>query len=296
VSGHENVSALDPAKVYLVRIPFGADALYAEYRASAGGILVHRANAARPVGGLLLDGNAHTETAADASLKAGQSLKARYGGRPDEVITISCEAAAGEEAVVNVTIGEATGVSRDIPINMSGVANQRLQAIGDSAGQVFPQGSVTLGGVRFDIPNQGNNIWVGAVAGGGNPLTMEVDVQRAGVREVFTLINTFWGERNAGAYASITFEGSAGAVHTVTLDGNKDVRDYLQNTWTNDINGTSTKNVFAAGTGKGKAVRLDMQTFRLPAAFATQTLTKIRISDWGALRFQRLMVSAITVR
>jgi len=38
-----------------------------------------------------------------------------------------------------------------------------------------------------------------------------------------------------------------------------------------------------------------MQTFTLPAEFATQSLTKISIADAGATNIQRVLVSGITV-
>jgi len=184
-------------------------------------------------------------------------------------------------------------------IDLAPYANRRLQAIGFGAVSKLPEGNMILKGIGFAIPIGGNNIWTGAAASGANPRILDVPINATGVTKVHTLINTLWGERDAGARASITFYGSAGAVHSVELDGNNHIRDYLWNTWTNAINGTSTVNAFTAGSGQGigsnNQVRLDMQTFTLPAAFATQTLTRIRIADWGGTNYQRLMVSGITV-
>jgi hypothetical protein len=185
------------------------------------------------------------------------------------------------------------------PIDLALYANQRLQRVGFGAVTQLPEGSRTLGGKPFILPVGGNNVWTGAAATGPNPRILDVAVNARGVTQVYTLINTLWGERDAGTKASITFFGSAGAVHTVELDGDQHIRDYLWNTWTNTINGTSTVNVFTAGSGKGigpgNLVRLDMQTFALPAVFATQTLNTIRIADWGGSNYQRLIVSGITV-
>lgn len=185
-------------------------------------------------------------------------------------------------------------------IDLAPFATQRLQSVGFGAVNRLPEGDVTLGGIGFAIPLGGNNVWTGAAATGANPRVLDVAVNASGVTKVHTLINTLWGERDAGARASITFYGSAGTVYTVELDGNNHIRDYLWNTWTNTINGTSTVNVFTAGSGQGigstNQVRLDMQTFTLPAAFASQALTKIRITDWGGSNYQRLIVSGITVR
>lgn len=185
-------------------------------------------------------------------------------------------------------------------IDLAPHANRRLQAVGFGAVNQLPEGDVTLGGIGFAIPVGGNNVWTGAAATGSNPRILDVAVNATGVTKVYTLINTLWGERATGARASITFYGSTGTVYAVELDGNNHIRDYLWNTWTNTINGTSTVNVFTAGSGQGvgstNQVRLDMQTFQLPAAFAKETLTKIRITDWGGTNDQRLIVSGITVR
>jgi hypothetical protein len=185
-------------------------------------------------------------------------------------------------------------------IDLAPYANRRLQTVGSGAVGRLPEGNVVLGGVNFAIPVGGNNIWTGTAAAGAKPRILDVAINAAGVTRVHTLINTLWGERDAGARASITFLGSRGARYTVELDGNNHIRDHLWNTRTNTINGTTTRNVFLTGSGQGAApgnqVRLDMQSFTLPAAFATQTLTRIRIADWGGTNYQRLMVSGITVQ
>ena len=206
---------------------------------------------------------------------------------------------AGTGVFASPTFPVIPAADRLTPIDLAPYANRRLQSVGYGAVSKFPEGTLTLGGIPFTIPVGGNNVWTGAAAKGLNPRALDVAVNATGVTRVYTLINTLWGERDAGARASITFFGSAGTVYTVQLNGNEQIRDYLWNTWTNAINGTSTVNVFTAGSGQGigpgNQVRLDMQKFILPDVFATQTLKTIRFSDWGGDNYQRLIVSGITV-
>ena len=180
-------------------------------------------------------------------------------------------------------------------INLSQYANARLQNIGFGAVDKLPEGNIQLGGVDFSIPVGGANIWSATYASGTGNRSLDIAVGAYGVKTVSTLINSQWGESGSGTLASITFIGSAGTQHTVNLDGNVHIRDYLWNQYTNNINGTTVSNVFTAGSGIGNKVRLDMQTFTLPAAFANQTLTTIRLTDSGANGTQRVFISGVTV-
>jgi len=178
--------------------------------------------------------------------------------------------------------------------------NARLQTFGGpgAAGSSYPEGNVNLGGIAFSIPAGTGvlNVWDSetAVVPGPNPHTLVVPVNLFGVQNVYTLVNTIWGTTTPGL-ASIQFNGSLGASYTFNLVGNNDMRDFLFNVFTNSINNTTTTNVFNAGSGFGNAVRLDMQTIALPAAFQTQTLTDVTFIDNGTEGLQRIFVSGISV-
>ena len=243
-------------------------------------------------------GKSWTIAPANASARTSATVADLTNGR-EYLFRVAAVNAAGVGAFSNPTAALRTVAGVVTPIDLSSLANQRLQTLGYGAVGMLPEGKVALGGIPFSIPVGGTNVWSGGAAIGPNPRSLDVSVNAAGATRVHTLINTLWGERSPGAMASITFYGSAGTTYTVLLDGNVHIRDYLWNSWTNSINGTSTVNVFQAGSGQGiratNQVRLDMQTFILPAAFASQTLTRIRIEDFGASNLQRLVVSGITV-
>lgn len=153
----------------------------------------------------------------------------------------------------------------------------------------FPTGSVTLGNVPFVIPESGLNYWNAETAGGPNPRALDIYTNRYGVARVYTIINTFWG-KTGGPFVSLEFFGDNGAYHKKDLYGNVDIRDYNKSTWTNSINGTTTVNVFENATW-----RLDRQRIDLPAAFASQALVRVRLSDSGATDFQRAILIGVTL-
>ena len=163
-----------------------------------------------------------------------------------------------------------------------------------------PSGSATLGGIPFNIRSNtaGNQAWFGAYGGidtdGHTSITMSVNVY--GVTDVYTLINTVWGQAGPTSYAWLTFTGSKGTTYTDYLVSNIDIRDYNNDSLTNAINGTTTVNVFnCSQTNNGQAGRLDMQHIVLPAAFAGQTLSTIKLVDNGGWGFQQAVLDGVTV-
>lgn len=176
-------------------------------------------------------------------------------------------------------------------IDISGVANGRLQnelgGLGALAG-----GLRDLAGVPFDILGAGDNYWNAHNAAGANPRVLTIPLAIVSASEVHTLISSFWGTNGAPSRASIEFSGTGGALHTVSLFGNSDIRDYNQNVFTNTINGTTTVNVINNGAGQ----RLDKQAFLLPVSFIGETLNQIRLIDNGATGVQRVLLAGVTVQ
>lgn len=190
----------------------------------------------------------------------------------------------------------------EIPIDISGVANEPWTFVGPNDfliinGNTFPTGAQNFGGIQFAIPADPNNYWAAAAAAGFGPgaVSVTIPVGVYGVTSVFTLLNTMWGFAGPNAYLYITFTGSGGATETVPLVGNVNVRDYNNDGNTNAIDNTSTIQVWDNGRGQ----RLDRQEYILPAAFASQTLASITITDRGnegsGTNGSRAVLAALTV-
>jgi hypothetical protein len=156
----------------------------------------------------------------------------------------------------------------------------------------FPAGTFTPDDAyeaRFFIgPASGNNF---EQILGNAPLTITTSIKNA--TDVYTLMNAF--SPGAGAtIGTIEFFGSAGATQSFNLVGGANIRDFYQGEFANTLTDSTVLNAFtcvdptsclgSGGTGNvhtghpGTYV-IDEQKFHLDSAFATQTLTKIVITN-----------------
>lgn len=184
------------------------------------------------------------------------------------------------------------------PIDLTAFANEPWTFTGPdyfgiTNGSTFPAGALNLGGVPFVIPGGPNNYWAGGAAAnfGSGTVSLTVPIGVYGVRSVFTILNSMWGQFGPDAYLFLTFTGSSGAHEEVRLVGNIDVRDYNNDGGDNAINGTSTIQVWSNGKGQ----RLDRQQHILAKEFATQTLASVTLTDTGNEVFSRAILAALTV-
>src|ERR1700677_348160 len=158
----------------------------------------------------------------------------------------------------------------------------------------FPYGEQTYDGIPFLIPGNAegtaNNIWHSDVAAGGGSGTVSITIpiNVAKVKTVYTLMNTYWGSTQSGLL-SLTFTGSAGATWTVRLVG------CTTDTILCQLPGAGGKTATVNAWVNGQGQRLDEQVFELPAAFRTQTLVSITITDNGNASEQRSFIAAVTV-
>lgn len=129
---------------------------------------------------------------------------------------------------------------------------------------LFP-GAQNWTGVPFQlaVSPAGNTSFIDGV------LNIPVDV--FGVTSAYTLINSAFGVLGANN-GWVEFFGTS-AYYQVDLIQGQNIRDHLNNVFNNVINGVSAVPAFVDGWA-----RLDQQTFNLPAAFASQTLTSVRFT------------------
>lgn len=196
LSNHENLSNFSGNDVYLVRIPFGTDALYAEYRANANGVLIHRADATRPAGGVLIDGNANTATAADAALRPGQSLTARLGASAADEIRVSVNSAVNGRATITVSVKAAPAPPPSISITPTALnAAVRLAWAAPAS-----TGGLPITDYLIQYSQNNGSTWTAFNDGVSTSRTATVTGLKNGLRYVFRVAAT--NTVGVGAYSS----------------------------------------------------------------------------------------------
>ncbi len=186
-----------------------------------------------------------------------------------------------------------------IPINISSFVNTSYTSMAN--GLTFPAGYQVFDEKPFLISRKdnfyssiGDNIWSSHTAAsyGDSTVAVHIPVHVFGVKSVYTLMSSWWGEKSEATYASIEFFGSEDAYLQVQLDGNKHIRDYNNNPlYTNQLDPNFAKEVWTNNLGQ----RIDMQSFDLPDSFNDETLISILLIDRGNVGFQRTFIGGITV-
>jgi hypothetical protein len=150
---------------------------------------------------------------------------------------------------------------------------------------------VQLGGIPFFIPSNGNNVWLSAEIPSAPEVSATWTVNIPNIIGVYTLINTYWGQAGS-PFTFAVFGFSDNSKYWYSFFGNDDIRDYNPWGFTNNINNTSTINVFLGNAGRP---RLDRQFINLEeAGFGGKTLTTFSIYDYGGPNFQRAFIAGAT--
>lgn len=164
-----------------------------------------------------------------------------------------------------------------IPVPLDGVVNADLRQY--SGGPNYPVAPTALdvGGVPFQlVPLPGALNSLGAVQTPADPSVFSIPVNVPAAVRVFTLINSAFGTLGADNGA-VEFTGSGGAFASFDLVQGFNIRDHFNSGFNNVV---SDPLIVPQEFGGG-AVRLDRQTFELPAAFLSQTLVEVRLVGDG---------------
>lgn len=190
-------------------------------------------------------------------MKTTQTLLSSIGA----VLFVATAANAASYTTLNLPINGATSTL---------VADITQWSDGGAYSGLFPS-SQNFSGVPFQLQNNsGYNVLMDWA---------DVSVNVFGVSNVYTLINTAWGDFGA-TVGDLTFYGSGGAVYSVSLVEGGNVRDHFFGGF---VNTTSDSYVTQAVVGANTygAAHLDMQNFALPTAFQSQTLTHFVFNPTG---------------
>ena len=158
----------------------------------------------------------------------------------------------------------------------------------------FPAGgaSLTVGGVPFTLAHYsggGTGIILTNSASQASPDVYDIPVNVADPTAVYTLINSSYGV-SGFLDGTVEFIGAGGADAVFNLTQGTNIRDYNNDGFNNTVAPGTPSVSFQNGQ-----VRLDMQSFQLPASFATDTLTDIRFSGFGNYPNGLPFLAAVTV-
>jgi hypothetical protein len=230
-------------------------------------------------------------------VRAGQILKPfTFGGYKVAIVRFLLSVSTGA-----LLFAGSSAWAEPVSVDLSSFANGSWCNVGGGPlvnCNTLPTGTQSVNGQTFNIAgaNGGNNAWFSSVAANNSSGTVSlvVPVNVANVVNVYTLMNTMWGQ-SVNAYDTITFTGSQGATYSVALLGNYAVRDYNRYIWTNSISATANSMSAWNNYSVGGWQRLDEQVFALPSDFADQTLNTITITDMGNDNFSRLFLAGLTL-
>jgi len=193
-------------------------------------------------------------------------------------------------SLISNSAGWASVQTQAVPIPIGQLTNVNLRTY--SAGVNYPSAPIGLnvGGVPFElapfgsVPNS-----LGSIQAPSGISTFVIPVNVFAPAAVYTLMNSAYGVLGANN-ATLDFVGAGGAFASFDLVQGVNIRDHYNGFYNNTI---------APGTPSaqwgGGAVRLDRQTFNLPAAFQNDLLTHIVFHGHGNVPDGNAFMAAISV-
>lgn len=163
-----------------------------------------------------------------------------------------------------------------VPVPLDGIVNADIRQYSGGGGYPIAPTVLDVGGVPFQlVPFPGVSDSFGAVQTPPEPSVFSIPANVPAAVRVFTLINSAFGTLGADNGA-VEFSGSGGAFASFDLVQGVNIRDHFNSVFNNVV---SDPAIVTQDFGGG--VRLDRQTFVLPADFLTQTLVEVRLVGDG---------------
>jgi hypothetical protein len=190
---------------------------------------------------------------------------------------------------IGMTAQAATYQSIALPIDALNV-NLTSWSGGDIYAPLFAAGSGTAAGTDVPFVFTQNT-------GGQNALyeydAVDVPIGVSGVTSVHTLINSAFGAADTKV-GSLTFTFSTNESFSIDLIEGVNIRDHYHGRYVNTVSDPSvTANAF--GSPAELSAHLDMQTFAIPLAYQSLTLSKLTFSSTHAGEAGRPVLVALTV-
>ncbi|MFI5458474.1 MAG: SdrD B-like domain-containing protein [Isosphaerales bacterium] len=199
--------------------------------------------------------------------------------------------------LVNVALTTDSTATLTVPANQTVSFSAGASTI--TTGTVVDQGSVVLGGSQaFTLANYaggGTGIIQTKSASQSSPSSFDISVNIADPTEVYTLINSAYGEYG-DTVGAVEFEATGGLTYTVDLVEGENIRDHNNDGYEDSIGLGALGDTYLGGASFGGGqVRLDEQGFVLPAAFQSATLTDIILLGYGNVPDGLPFMAAATV-
>lgn len=179
----------------------------------------------------------------------------------------------------------------DVQVTLDDLVNANIRTWTSGGTYPIAPTTLTVGDIAFGlVPISTVSDSLGVVLDGTGSVSYTISTNIIAPTTVYTLMNSSCGSPGANI-ATLEFKGASGATASFDLIEGTNIRDHY-------CNGIYC-NTIAAGTPTAifDSVRLDRQTFSLPASFASDTLTQIKFTGHASSdpSIGRAFLAAMTV-
>ncbi|HEV3312710.1 MAG TPA: Ig-like domain-containing protein, partial [Chloroflexota bacterium] len=197
---------------------------------------------------------------------------------------------AGADGVGNLQITVTANVNHTAFESAASLTNANLQTYADGGDYPIAPTTLTVGGVDFAlIPNGSTSSSLGILQTTGSGTSFDIPVNISGATVLNTLVNSTYGVAG-DTVGTVEVKGTNGADAVFSLVEGTNIRDYYNGGYNNTI----APGTPSASFGNGQ-IRLDMQTFVLPNAFANARITDIILTSSGGAPQGNPFLAAATV-